>query len=413
MKTAEGDHRRTTDLRTAGSDDPNPSDGPNPSARSEIKIDSLVHTYVSKGKQVVAVDGVVLDIQRNEFFTLLGPSGCGKTTTLRCIAGLEVPTSGSIELGGTVVVSDRRIVPTHKRNIGMVFQDYAIWPHMSVFDNVAFPLRTGRRLGKAEIQERVEEALRLVNMGEYINRRSTQLSGGQQQRLSLARALVRRPRVLLLDEPLSNLDAKLREQMRGELRLIQQQIGVTTVFVTHDQVEALSLSSRIAVMNSGRVVQLGTPRDIYMNPNSEFVAEFVGATTFIPGRIAEQSSKGTAVDAAVGLLHCAAATHIRADDRVLVAIRPEALTVTDAPAKESNSFVGEVQVALFIGEAVDYRIIAGDQVIRARGNARTQYSPGTRVHVNALPQDCVVLGESAYGNAGTRRDAQSGTESDR
>jgi iron(III) transport system ATP-binding protein len=365
-------------------------------ADSEIKIDNLVHAYVSKGKPVVAVDDVNLDIRQNEFFTLLGPSGCGKTTTLRCIAGLEVPTSGSIELGGTVVVSDRKIVPTYKRDIGMVFQDYAIWPHMSVFDNVAFPLRMGRRLPKSEISDRVEEALHLVNMSEYIGRRSTQLSGGQQQRLSLARALVRRPRVLLLDEPLSNLDAKLREQMRGELRLIQQQIGVTTVFVTHDQVEALSLSTRIAVMNGGKVVQLGTPRDIYMNPNSEFVAEFVGATTFIPGRVVEQSPTSTIVESSVGRLECAPTTEAHTDDSVLVAIRPEGLAVTDSPDPTSNSFVGDVQVALFIGEAVDYRIFAGDQIIRARGTARTQYAAGTKVHVNAAPHDCVVLPADTY-----------------
>ncbi|WP_234816093.1 ABC transporter ATP-binding protein [Mycolicibacterium agri] len=360
----------------------------------------LTHAYFTKGKCVVAVDNVDFDIRTNEFFTLLGPSGCGKTTTLRCIAGLETPTSGSVELGGTVVVSERAVVPTHKRDIGMVFQDYAIWPHMSVFDNVAFPLRMGRRLRKTEIQERVEEALQLVNMREYIDRRSTQLSGGQQQRLSLARALVRRPRVLLLDEPLSNLDAKLREQMRSELRLIQQKIGVTTVFVTHDQVEALSLSSRIAVMKEGRVVQLGTPRDVYMKPNCEFVAEFVGSTTFLPGRVTGQAVTCTMVDTAVAELRCAPNTDVSADDEVLVAVRPEALTVTDLPVDGHNSFSGEVAVALFIGEAVDYRIIAGDQLIRARGNARTQYATGASVYVNALPQDCVVLRTSALSSGG-------------
>jgi iron(III) transport system ATP-binding protein len=376
------------------------------SGQSEIKVTELSHAYVSKGKTVLAVDNVNLDIRENEFFTLLGPSGCGKTTTLRCIAGLETPTSGSIELGGTVVVSDRITVPTHKRDIGMVFQDYAIWPHMSVFDNVAFPLRMGKRIARSELHDRVEEALRLVNMEQYIDRRATQLSGGQQQRLSLARALVRRPRVLLLDEPLSNLDAKLREQMRGELRLIQQRIGVTTVFVTHDQIEALSLSTRVAVMDAGRVVQLDTPRNIYMEPSNEFVARFVGSTTFISGTVSEATSAKVVVDSAVGRLSCGPVDGAGVGARVLVAIRPESLMVTDAPpGSEENTFVGEVQVSLFIGEAVDYRIVAGDQVIRARGSARTQFRAGAKVYLHAEPQDCVVLLDSPG------LDAQAGEDS--
>jgi iron(III) transport system ATP-binding protein len=366
-----------------------------PASASEIKIQNLSHSYLSKGTDVRAVDDVSLDIAANEFFTLLGPSGCGKTTTLRCIAGLEIPTAGCIELGGVVVVSDRKIVPTHKRDIGMVFQDYAIWPHMSVFDNVAFPLRMGRRLRRSEIHDRVEESLRLVNMSAFIGRRATQLSGGQQQRLSLARALVRRPRVLLLDEPLSNLDAKLREQMRGELRLIQQQLGVTTVFVTHDQVEALSLSTRIAVMDAGRVVQLDTPRNIYMRPNSEFVADFVGSTTFIPGQVVAAGPDRIVVESGVGQLLCAGAEGPNAADQVLVAIRPEAFTVTDSPGADPNMIVGEVQLALFIGDAVDYRIVAGDQVIRARGTARVQLVPGAKVYLHASPHDCVVLHDGA------------------
>ena len=250
-----------------------------------IRVDQLLHQYSDRGKAVTAVDHVSFEVEENQFYTLLGPIGCGKTTTLRCIAGLELPTSGTIELGGTVVVSDRGIVPTHRRDIGMVFQDYAVWPHMSVFDNVAFPLKVGKRLASSVVKERVYEALSLVNMEQYIDRRATQLSGGQQQRLSLARALVRQPAVLLLDEPLSNLDAKLREQMRKELRLIQRRLKVTTIFVTHDQVEALSMSNRIAVMKDGVIVQEGSPRDIYLAPNSEFVAAFIGATNFIRGTV--------------------------------------------------------------------------------------------------------------------------------
>ncbi|WP_248963577.1 ABC transporter ATP-binding protein [Sphaerisporangium perillae] len=358
---------------------------------SAIKINRLCHTYATKNKTVTAVDDVTLDIGDNEFFTLLGPSGCGKTTTLRCIAGLEQPTSGSIELGGVVVVSDRVVVPTHRRDIGMVFQDYAVWPHMSVFDNVAFPLRIGRKLRRAEIAERVEQALELVNMSQYIDRRATQLSGGQQQRLSLARALVRQPKVLLLDEPLSNLDAKLREQMRSELRLIQQRIGITAVFVTHDQVEALSLSTRIAVMSSGRVVQEGTPREIYLEPNSEFVANFVGATSFVAGRVLISSPVTLTVQTELGTLNCRPHPDVPTGASAIVALRPESLVVTDSPTQSDNCFAGEVELSLFVGDGVDYRIKVGDQSLRARGSARAQFDAGDTVYVNAATDDCVVL----------------------
>ncbi|MDX6433643.1 MAG: iron(III) transport system ATP-binding protein [Streptosporangiaceae bacterium] len=365
---------------------------------SAIKIDQLCHTYATKNKTVTAVDDVSLDIGDNEFFTLLGPSGCGKTTTLRCIAGLEQPTSGSIELGGAVVVSDRVLVPTHRRDIGMVFQDYAVWPHMSVFDNVAFPLRIGRKLRRAQIAERVEQALDLVNMSQYIDRRATQLSGGQQQRLSLARALVRQPKVLLLDEPLSNLDAKLREQMRSELRLIQQRVGITTVFVTHDQVEALSLSTRIAVMSGGRVVQEGSPREIYLEPNSEFVADFVGATSFVAGRVLTSSPVALTLETELGIFSCRPQPDVRTGASAIVALRPESLVVTDKPTQGDNCFPGEVELSLFVGDGVDYRIGAGGQSVRARGSARTQFDTGDTVYVTAAAHDCVVLLTDAVGD---------------
>jgi iron(III) transport system ATP-binding protein len=367
-------------------------------AMSAIKINRLCHTYATKNKTVTAVDDVSLDIGDNEFFTLLGPSGCGKTTTLRCIAGLEHPTSGSIELDGAVVVSDRVLVPTHRRDIGMVFQDYAVWPHMSVFDNVAFPLRIGRKLRRAQIAERVEQALDLVNMSQYIDRRATQLSGGQQQRLSLARALVRQPKVLLLDEPLSNLDAKLREQMRSELRLIQQRIGITTVFVTHDQVEALSLSTRIAVMSAGRVVQEGSPREIYMEPNSEFVADFVGATSFVAGQVLSSSPVALTAEAEFGTISCRPHPDVRTGASAIIAFRPESLVVTDKPTQGDNCFAGEVELSLFVGDGVDYRIRVGNQSLRARGSARTQFDAGDKVYVNAAADDCVVLLADAVGD---------------
>jgi iron(III) transport system ATP-binding protein len=362
-----------------------------------IRIDRLRHSYGRNGHEVTAVDDVSIDIAENEFYTLLGPSGCGKTTTLRCIAGLEQPDSGTIELGGTVVVSDRVSVPTYRRDIGMVFQDYAVWPHMSVFDNVAFPLQVGKRMPRSEIADRVEQALALVNMSQYIDRRATQLSGGQQQRLSLARALVRQPKVLLLDEPLSNLDAKLREQMRGELRLIQQSIGITTVFVTHDQLEALSLSTRIAVMKDGKVVQEGTPHDIYLHPQNEFVADFIGATTFVSGVAVATTKESLSVETPVGAFACAPDETITLGQDVIIAIRPEAITVSESGETGANTIQGQVELSLFGGEAVDYRVRAGDVLFRARGDARQQYAAGARVTLSVRAGDCVVLPASAVG----------------
>jgi iron(III) transport system ATP-binding protein len=374
---------------------------------SGIKVDHLSHAYNAKKAPVVVVDDLNLDIAENEFFTLLGPSGCGKTTTLRCIAGLESPTNGTITLGGVEVVNDRRVIPTHKRDIGMVFQDYAIWPHMSVFDNVAFPLRLSRRTGKAEIDRRVREALELVNMSQFIDRRATQLSGGQQQRLSLARALVRNPSVLLLDEPLSNLDAKLRERMREELRGIQQRIGITTLFVTHDQVEALSLSTRIAVMNHGKVEQIATPRELYLSPASEFVARFVGSTNLLRGKVVDRTAESIIVDTEAGQLNCAHGGTGEDDSDVLVAIRPESLTISNERASGANSFPVTVDLGLFVGEAVDYRVLPGHgrdalgtaPVLRARGDARREFTAGEQVYATVAVRDCVLLNAGRGGAA--------------
>jgi iron(III) transport system ATP-binding protein len=357
-----------------------------------IRIDNLFHTYRDKKKTVTAVDHVSLDIKDSEFYTLLGPSGCGKTTTLRCIAGLEQPTSGTIELGGVVVVSDRVWVPTHRRDIGMVFQDYAVWPHMSVFENVAFPLKISKQFSSSEIRDRVVEALHLMNMEEYVDRRATQLSGGQQQRLSLARALVRQPKVLLLDEPLSNLDAKLREQMRTELRQIQRRVNITTVFVTHDQVEALSLSNRIAVMSNGKVVQEGPPRDIYLAPNSRFVADFVGATSLISGVVEPGDDEAeTVVSTSMGRLRCRADGQVGTGDDVIVAMRPESIAVTAEPVPNANCFAAEVKLGLFVGDAVDYQLHVGDEIVRAKGEVGTQFNTGDKVFVSMSPHSCVLL----------------------
>src|SRR5687767_9366409 len=239
-----------------------------------LQVTELRKTFHTDRGGVRAVEDISFTVEEGRFFTLLGPSGCGKTTTLRCLAGLERPESGTIRLDDRVLSGDARFVPTHARDIGMVFQSYAIWPHMSVFDNVAFPLEVAEpRPGKPEIARAVAEALALVGLEGLEDRPAPQLSGGQQQRLALARALVRKPKLLLLDEPLSNLDAKLRERMRIELRQLQRRLGITTIYVTHDQGEALFLSHRIAVMHAGKIVQEGAPRDLYREPASGFVAD--------------------------------------------------------------------------------------------------------------------------------------------
>src|SRR5437867_1917113 len=252
-----------------------------------LKVEGLFTEYPNERGQIVrAAQDVSFEVPRGKLFTLLGPSGCGKTTTLRSIAGLEKPISGEIAIDGRVVYSSSKgiFVAPNKRNFGMVFQSYAIWPHMNVFQNVAFPLEV-RRLSRKEIRERVERVLTAVQLDHLVNREATKLSGGQQQRLALARALVMEPQLLLLDEPLSNLDAKLRDAMRTELKRLQRELSLTTVYVTHDQSEALALSHEIAVMNEGRIIQVGTPRQIYEQPHDKFVADFVGTTNFIGGTV--------------------------------------------------------------------------------------------------------------------------------
>ena len=259
-----------------------------------LSVRSLYTEYANeRGAAVKAAQDVSFEVPEGKLFTLLGPSGCGKTTTLRSIAGLEKPTAGEIEVAGRLVYSSSKgiFVAPNKRNFGMVFQSYAIWPHMNVFQNVAFPLEV-RRLPKKEIRDKVMRVLQAVALDELVDRDATKLSGGQQQRLALARALVMEPQLLLLDEPLSNLDAKLRDRMRFELKRLQRDLNLTTVYVTHDQSEALALSHEIAVMNEGRVVQVGTPRQIYEQPTDKFVADFVGSTNFIGGTV-ETIADGT------------------------------------------------------------------------------------------------------------------------
>ena len=327
-------------------------------------------------------------ISEGELFTLLGPSGCGKTTTLRSIAGLERPQKGKIELAErTLFDAGAGInVPMYGRDIGMVFQSYAIWPHMTVFDNAAYPLTVGNgRLSRSEVRSRVMETLEMVGLAEFARRPAPQLSGGQQQRLALARALTRQPALLLLDEPLSNLDAQLREQMRYELKRLQRETGVTAIYVTHDQSEALAISDRIAVMNNGVIAQLGTPREIYERPTSEFVANFIGRTNLLHGALAVDTPKGgeQSIDVGFGPLRCSFPVAVSAGPKVGVVIRPESIRLHATPSSETeaaaNVFGGQVERETYLGETTEYVVRVGERALLVRAPADLDIGPGQTV----------------------------------
>jgi iron(III) transport system ATP-binding protein len=358
----------------------------------------------SKYGRVKAVDTVSFTVREGQFFTMLGPSGCGKTTTLRCIAGLEKPDSGHISVNDRVLYSATKgiSVSANHRNLGMVFQSYAIWPHMNVFDNVAFPLRVGtrRRTNKTEVKQRVERSLEVVGLGHLAGRFATKLSGGQQQRLALARALVIEPAVLLLDEPLSNLDAKLRESLRFELKRLQRDQGITTVYVTHDQAEALSMSNEIAVMNQGRISQIGNPFSVYLEPDNDFVADFVGLTNFIKGVVTETSGRGGTVRTTDGLLVVDSMVDVEAGDECVVSIRPEQIQVMgDTTGTGPNMFPGTVLTRLFTGECMDYQILLGTNTIRCRMSASERFSTGKPITLSLPAHHCIALRRSMIGDS--------------
>jgi iron(III) transport system ATP-binding protein len=333
-----------------------------------ISVESLVKRYEGRDVTQNAVDGLDIQIPEGQFVTLLGPSGCGKTTTLRMIAGLERPTSGSIHIGGVVMYASATgaLVAAHRRPVGMVFQSYAVWPHMSVFENVAFPLRVQRpKLARAIIRDRVENALAMVGLEDFATRPGTALSGGQQQRAALARALVKEPQVLLLDEPLSNLDAQLRDRMREWIREVQERVGLTTVYVTHDQEEALAISDRILVMDSGRVVEDGSPQDIYWRPTNRFTAGFVGVANHFDGTVQELLDEAWAtVNTEQGIIVCPASGDLSAGDTVRVFVRPEHLRILRE--EHNGAWAGIVKRRLFQGAGWDYFVSVGDRDVRVR-----------------------------------------------
>ena len=356
-----------------------------------------------KSDIVRALDGVSFNVTEGKLFTLLGASGSGKTTTLRSIAGLERPDAGRIEIDDVAVFdsSAALFLPPNKRDLGMVFQSYAIWPHMTVFENVAFPLRVKRRSRK-EIKEAVERTLALMNMEQLAKRSATLLSGGQQQRLALARAIVGNPRLLLLDEPLSNLDAKLRERMRFEIKRLQVETGLTTVYVTHDQVEALALSDEIALMHDGRIVQQGSPASIYHSPESEYVADFIGSTNLLRGSLREGGEVGETCVVAIGDATCAGVLAAAASPGAAVAltIRPESIRIEPArsPSQASpGALHGTVRSSVFLGESTDFLVDAEGVEIRARvSGLKPEISIGDAVLLT-LPSQGLVFPRETNG----------------
>ncbi len=359
-----------------------------------VRLEGLWKTY--PGASQAAVQDLSLDVYDGEVMTLLGPSGCGKSTTLRMVAGLEIPDAGNIFFGDRVVVmtSDRTCLPPDKRNVGMVFQSYAIWPHMSVEENVMFPLKS-RKFPRREIGDRVARVLELVGMEGFEKRPGPLLSGGQQQRVALARALVTEPRVLLLDEPFSNLDAKLREQMRLEVKLLQKRLNIAVLFVTHDQIEALSMSNRIALMNFGVVQQQGNPRMLYEEPANEFVRDFVGRTLLFQGKVQSSNPSGQMAIAVDGAPDCVVFGRnynpggLQAGESVFMAVRPEDTEILPAAASEAPSGMigGKVLAALFIGERIEYQVeVDGQGIIMIYGERHEPVDEGKKVWLKLRPE---------------------------
>jgi iron(III) transport system ATP-binding protein len=356
----------------------------------EIRVENLTKTF---GDQR-ALNDVSFTVNQGELFTLLGPSGCGKSTTLMSIAGFQTPEQGRIAIGELELFDAGKgvAVPAERRNLGIVFQSYAVWPHMTVFENLAFPLKV-RRMKRRDVAARVREVLALVEMSEYERRYPHELSGGQQQRVALARALVYSPSVLLLDEPFSNLDAKLRERARMWVKEVQHSLGLTTIFVTHDQDEALSMSDRVAVMNAGRVQQIGAPEDVYRTPANRFVAEFVGRVNLIKGTVSTVDGHAVVVEVdGTGLkLKARAKKAPRASTAVTVAVRPEAMTLSpvgSAVTNGTNTYDANVQTVSFLGDHYEYELDAGRLPLHAQSPHRLA---GERVTVYIPPDAAAVV----------------------
>ena len=355
-----------------------------------LTLDRITKKFPARGGQgeVTAVDNVSLNIEKGQFVTLLGPSGCGKTTTLRLIAGFEFPTSGHITLDGQRLDD----VPPNRRDMAMVFQSYAIFPHLNVFENIAYGLRI-KKLSSTEIRRRVNEVMKLTQLTGLENRAPNQLSGGQQQRVALARALVVEPKVLLFDEPLSNLDAKLREEMRFEIRDLQKRLGITAIYVTHAQEEALVMSDLIAIINQGKLVQLGTPEEIYEHPRSRFVADFIGLSDFIPAKVESFDATFADVAAANTVLRAPVVPGLTKNNPVLFHIRPYDIELISEQAGQ-NVLSGVVKQATYLGNIIDYRVrILDDLDLRVQANTDKRYAPGEKVWLRLPIAKCHLIPE--------------------
>jgi spermidine/putrescine transport system ATP-binding protein len=357
-------------------------------AESAVGISSVTKTFPVETGTLTALDNVSLNINNNEFFTLLGPSGCGKTTLLRLIAGFEYPSAGDITLFGAPIQN----LPPHQRPVNTVFQQYALFPHMTVAENVGFGMEMLGR-NKSDRQKTVNDMLELVKMSDYASRKPTQLSGGQQQRVALARALAPKPKVLLLDEPLSALDLKLRQAMRNELKHLQRETGITFIFVTHDQEEALTMSDRIAVMSQGKVQQIDTPPQIYENPVNQFVANFIGETNILESTVT--SVQGTTLRCALssGLVESSSDHPVRPGDTVKLSLRPEKIRLL--PSSEKGNLSGQIIETIYLGTDTTYKIQAGKLLLDARDpnalSGSSRFKPGDNVSLHIAPNAAKVL----------------------
>ena len=353
-------------------------------------ISITIENLVKRFGEHTALDGITFTIEAGEIFFLLGPSGCGKTTLLRTVAGFYAPDAGRILFANEDVTK----LPPHKRNTAMMFQSYALWPHMTVARNVAFGLEE-RRVSSKETDRRVKEALSSVRMEDYADRKIAQLSGGQQQRVALARALVIRPRALLLDEPLSNLDAKLRLEMRAEIRRVCKESGLTAIYVTHDQKEALSISDRMAILESGKIAQIGRPEEVYRRPQSRVIADFIGETNFIPGTITSANRETAIVETPLGTFEGVISDPSwtpRPSEPATLSIRPESWTInTEAPG--ANSTNGRIGESVYLGEVAQYQFLAGPfklKIFEMNPQLFNRHA-GRELFASVMPHDVVVL----------------------
>jgi len=360
----------------------------------EIQIKELSKYYYSDGRIIKALDNISITIPSKRICTLLGPSGCGKTTLLRCIVGLEKPDSGEIKIGDEMVWCSKKgiNIPTEKRGLAMVFQTYAIWPHMNVYNNIAYPLQI-KNFPKEEIRKKVEKALHFVKLDGFEKRAATNISGGQQQRVALARALIAEPKVILFDEPLSNLDAKLREETRRELRNFLSELKITAAYVTHDQIEALALSDVIAVMNSGYIVEVGSPRQIYFNATHKFVADFIGRANLVKAIVKLQQKDKTIVSSKIGTFVCQK-RDFPVGSKVILCIRPEFIYLKeDKVSKDKNIITGKIENLIFVGEACEGEISIGNERLMIKIKSESTLKKGDTVNFMVSADHCLLVSD--------------------